>query len=96
MLYLPLPVSPNVVSAYCALYPDVSKICCINYYACSRTTENISATDWFFFMVLDIGTATIEAIPVGVRLLSGLMQATAVRAAGFGIVPLSSLAPAVK
>lgn len=47
-------------------------------------------------MILDIGTATIEAIPLGPRFLAGLMQAVAVRAAGFGIVPLASLAPAVK
>ncbi|KAK7036416.1 hypothetical protein VNI00_011613 [Paramarasmius palmivorus] len=53
-------------------------------------------TDWFFFMVLDIGTQAIDSIPVGTRLVSGLLQATAVRAAGFGIVPLAALAPAVK
>ncbi|EEB90594.1 hypothetical protein MPER_11175, partial [Moniliophthora perniciosa FA553] len=53
-------------------------------------------TDWFFFLVLDIGTAEYESIPVGIRLIVGLLQATAVRAAGFGIVPLAALAPAVK
>ena len=55
-----------------------------------------SATDWFFFLVLDIGNPAIESIPVGVRVLLGVLQATAVRAAGFGTVALSSLAPAVK
>ena len=63
----------------------------------SLTFNNLSSlTDWFFFLVLDIGTQAIEAIPVGVRVLLGLLQATAVRAAGFGSVPLSALAPAVK
>ncbi|KAJ4483537.1 cation transport protein-domain-containing protein [Lentinula aciculospora] len=56
----------------------------------------LNVTDWLSFMVLDIGTPAIEAIPVGVRLLIGVLQAVAVRAAGFGTVTLSALAPAVK
>lgn len=52
--------------------------------------------DWFFFLVLDIHNPSIAAIPTGVRVLDGLLQATAVRAAGFGIVTLADLAPAVK
>ena len=55
-----------------------------------------SVTDWFFFLVLDIGNPAIADIPVGVRVIIGLLQATAVRAAGFGTVALSALAPAVK
>jgi Trk-type K+ transport system membrane component len=55
-----------------------------------------SFTDWFFFMVLDIGNPAIERIPLGTRFADGLMQAVSVRAAGFGIVPLALLAPAVK
>lgn len=47
-------------------------------------------------MVLDLNTPAIEQIPVGVRLLDGLLQGIAVRAAGFGIVTLSALAPAVQ
>lgn len=57
---------------------------------------NPSATDWFFFLVLDIGNPAIEQIPLGVRFIIGLLQATAVRAAGFGTVTLSALAPAVQ
>ncbi|KAJ3972950.1 cation transport protein-domain-containing protein [Lentinula raphanica] len=56
----------------------------------------LNVTDWLSFMVLDIGTPAVEAIPVGVRLLIGVLQAVAVRAAGFGTVSLSALAPAVK
>ncbi|KAL0072467.1 hypothetical protein AAF712_000230 [Marasmius tenuissimus] len=56
----------------------------------------LTFTDWFFFMVLDIGTPAIEAIPLGTRFVIGLLQGVAVRAAGFGIVPLAALAPAVK
>ncbi|KAF8648539.1 hypothetical protein AX16_006243 [Volvariella volvacea WC 439] len=55
-----------------------------------------SGLDWLFFMILDIGNSVIESIPIGTRLLAGLMQGIAVRAAGFAIVPLASLAPAVK
>ena len=38
----------------------------------------------------------MNSIPVGVRFIIGLLQATAVRAAGFGTISLSTLAPAVK
>lgn len=53
-------------------------------------------TDWFFFMVLDIGNPTTEAIPLGTRFLVGLFQAIAVRAAGFSAVSVAQLAAAVK
>lgn len=53
-------------------------------------------TDWVSFMVLDIGNDVIEAIPVGTRIAIGLLQASAVRAAGFATVSISALAPAVK
>ncbi|KAJ7686542.1 cation transport protein-domain-containing protein [Mycena rosella] len=56
----------------------------------------LNLTDWFFFMVLDIGNPAIENIPLNVRFIIGLLQAIAVRAAGFGTVALSALAPAVK
>ncbi|KAK0212417.1 cation transport protein-domain-containing protein [Desarmillaria ectypa] len=56
----------------------------------------LNSTDWFFFMVLDIGTPAIEVIPLGTRFAIGLLQAIAVRAAGFATVTLSALAPAVK
>ena len=49
-----------------------------------------------FFLVLDIGNADIEALPIGVRMIDGLIQAAAVRAAGFATVVIAGLAPAVK
>ncbi|KAK0549140.1 hypothetical protein OC845_003256 [Tilletia horrida] len=55
----------------------------------------LNVTDWVAFLVLDIGNSVIEAIPVGQRVFDGLFQATAVRAAGFQIVGLLGLAPAV-
>jgi len=53
-------------------------------------------TDWVSFLVLDIGNPDISSIPLGTRFAIGLLQAAAVRAAGFGTVTLSALAPAVK
>jgi Trk-type K+ transport system membrane component len=52
--------------------------------------------DWFFFLLLDLGNKAIDSIPVGVRVIDGMLQAAAVRAAGFAIISLSALAPAVK
>ncbi|KAL7422889.1 hypothetical protein Q5752_002186 [Cryptotrichosporon argae] len=57
---------------------------------------SLTTIDWVSFLVLDIGTPAIESIPVGTRIAAGFLQSAAVRAAGFGIVPLASLAPAVK
>lgn len=47
-------------------------------------------------MTLDLWNPVIDAIPVGVRVLDGFFQATAVRAAGFSIVPLAVVAPGLK
>lgn len=55
-----------------------------------------SCTDWFFFLVLDIGNPEVSDIPVGTRIAIGLLQAIAVRAAGFSTITLAVLAPAVK
>ncbi|KAJ7647734.1 cation transport protein-domain-containing protein [Roridomyces roridus] len=56
----------------------------------------LNLTDWFFFMVLDIGNPAIDSIALHVRFIIGLLQAIAVRAAGFATVSLAALAPAVK
>lgn len=56
----------------------------------------LNATDWFFFLVLDLGNSAVTSIPIGVRIIDGLLQAVAVRAAGFSVVTLSDLVPAVK
>ena len=46
--------------------------------------------------MLDIGNEEIDQIPVGTRMADGMLQAFAVRAAGFATVTISGLAPAVK
>ncbi|KAH6913933.1 potassium transporter [Coprinopsis sp. MPI-PUGE-AT-0042] len=56
----------------------------------------LTMTDFIFYIILDIGNEALSMIPTGVRILDGFMQSIAVRAAGFAIVPLASLAPAVK
>ena len=43
-------------------------------------TSHVSLTDWAAFMILDIGIPEIEAIPTGVRVLLGVLQAVAVSA----------------
>jgi hypothetical protein len=44
----------------------------------------------------DLTNRDIMDIPVGTRIAAAFVQSAAVRAAGFAIVPLASLAPAVK
>ncbi|KAG8907173.1 low affinity potassium transporter [Tulasnella sp. 403] len=56
----------------------------------------LTFVEWGGFLLLDIGLPTIEAIPINQRVLAGLFQSIAVRASGFAIVSLVSLAPAVK
>jgi Trk-type K+ transport system membrane component len=55
-----------------------------------------SFTDWFFFLVLNIGIPAFDAVPVGRRFLLGLVQAVSVRFAGFQSIPISALAPAMQ
>ncbi|EIW80365.1 TrkH-domain-containing protein [Coniophora puteana RWD-64-598 SS2] len=56
----------------------------------------LNSVDWFCFMVLDIGNTVIDSIPLGTRFVAGLLQAAAVRMAGFTIITLSAVSPAVK
>ncbi|KAH9030360.1 TrkH-domain-containing protein [Lactarius pseudohatsudake] len=56
----------------------------------------LNFTDWFLFLVLNIGIPVFDAVPVGQRLLLGLVQAVSVRFAGFQSIAISSLAPALQ
>ena len=95
MFCVSLPVSSNMVFAHDRARTHVnlptspSTLLDLIYCLCRLT-------DWFFFLVLDIGNPVLDEIPVGVRVINGLIQATCVRAAGFAAVPLAALAPAVK
>ncbi|KAL4244289.1 TrkH Potassium Transport [Abortiporus biennis] len=52
-----------------------------------------TALEWIAFIVLDIGLDVTESLPAGTRAVAGLFQSFAVRASGFAIVSLSSIAP---
>jgi len=52
--------------------------------------------DWICFWLLDIGNPVLEAMSPGVRCIDGLFQALAVRTAGFAIVNLGQVAPALQ
>jgi len=54
----------------------------------------LNFTDWFFFLVLNIGIPAFDSVPVGQRVVLGLVQAVAVRFAGFQSIVISALAPA--
>lgn len=95
MLCIPFPGASNMVPSLCSLGPCVSTRCLLEIRRTSHYTI-FSLTDWFFFLVLDIGNSALEEIPLNLRVLLGLIQATAVRAAGFAAVPLAALAPGVK
>lgn len=58
--------------------------------------RNFSLVDWIGFLTLNIGNPVVEALPMGTRIFVGLLQAIAVRNAGFQVVPLAVVAPAVK
>jgi len=96
VFHIPISISPNLVSSHCGPWIEVRLVHCVKLYVKVLTSSFSSVTDWFFFMVLDIGNSAFDAIPLGTRFAIGLLQACAVRAAGFGTVAISTLAPAVK
>ncbi|CDU22329.1 related to potassium transporter TRK-1 [Sporisorium scitamineum] len=55
-----------------------------------------NSIDWLAFLILDIGNPVIERITLSIRVFDGLFQSIAVRAAGFTVVSLLALAPAVQ
>lgn len=46
--------------------------------------------------MFNIGNSVVEAVPTGTRVFIGLLQAISVRNAGFQVVPLAAVAPALK
>jgi len=94
MFYLSFPFASNLVPCY---DPGHLEVCEIHrsLYEWILNWQH-SFTDWFSFMVLDIGNPDVDSIPLGTRFIAGLLQAIAVRAGGFNIVPLAGISPAVK
>lgn len=56
----------------------------------------INTIDWVAFEVLNIGNPVVEDMPVSDRVIAGWFQAVAVRAAGFAVVSIAKLYPAVQ
>ena len=56
----------------------------------------LNAIDLIFFIILDLNDSTVTMLPAGIRVLDGLFQAISTRTAGFSVVSLSSLHPAIQ
>lgn len=56
----------------------------------------LNATDLILFIILDLNSSYLSSIPTGFRVLDGLFQAFSTRTAGFSVIDLSQLHPAVQ
>ncbi|KAJ5919595.1 hypothetical protein N7454_009430 [Penicillium verhagenii] len=56
----------------------------------------LNCIDVIFFIILDLNDSAVTQFPPGIRVLDGFFQAAATRTAGFGIVSLSDLHPAIQ
>ncbi|KAK8239037.1 cation transport protein-domain-containing protein [Phyllosticta capitalensis] len=56
----------------------------------------LNGIDLIFFVILDIHDETVTALPAGYRVLGGLFQAASTRTAGFAVVNIADLHPAVQ
>ncbi|KAJ5398459.1 hypothetical protein N7465_008948 [Penicillium sp. CMV-2018d] len=56
----------------------------------------LNGIDMIFFVILDLNDSAVTALPPGIRVVDGFFQAAATRTAGFGIISLSELHPAIQ
>ncbi|KAF2111226.1 high affinity potassium transport protein [Lophiotrema nucula] len=56
----------------------------------------LNGIDLIFFVILDLKDPTVTSLPPGFRFLDGLFQAAATRTAGFAVVNLADLHPAIQ
>lgn len=56
----------------------------------------LNATDLVLYIILDLDSDYFQAIPTGYRVLDGLFQAFSTRTAGFTVIDLAELHPAVQ
>lgn len=56
----------------------------------------LNGVDLVFFIILDLGTGPVSELPLDIRFLDGWFQAASTRTAGFGVVNLGALHPAVQ
>jgi Trk-type K+ transport system membrane component len=56
----------------------------------------LNGVDLVFFIILDLGVGPVSELPLDIRFLDGWFQAASTRTAGFGVVNLGALHPAVQ
>ena len=56
----------------------------------------LNGLDLLFFIILDLNDPAVTHLPSGLRVLNGLFQAASTRTAGFSVVSLAELHPAVQ
>ncbi|KEF63467.1 uncharacterized protein A1O9_01445 [Exophiala aquamarina CBS 119918] len=56
----------------------------------------LNGVDLIFFIILDLNDPTVTQLPGGIRFLDGLFQAASTRTAGFSVVNLAELHPAIQ
>ncbi|KAF1928388.1 high affinity potassium transport protein [Didymella exigua CBS 183.55] len=56
----------------------------------------LNAIDLIFFIILDLNDPTVTVLPPAFRFLDGLFQAAATRTAGFAVVNIAELHPAIQ
>lgn len=56
----------------------------------------LNGIDLIFFIILDINDAAVTTLAPGIRVLDGLFQAACTRTAGFSVIELSDLHPAIQ
>ncbi|PQE28534.1 putative potassium transport 1 protein [Rutstroemia sp. NJR-2017a WRK4] len=56
----------------------------------------LNGLDLLFFIILDLGNTIVTQLPVNIRVLDGWFQAASTRTAGFGVVNLAELHPAIQ
>lgn len=56
----------------------------------------LNGIDLIFYIILDLQDPTVTSVPGGYQFLDGLFQAASTRTAGFGVVNLANLHPAIQ
>ncbi len=56
----------------------------------------LNGLDLIFFIILDLNDPAVTSIPGGIRFVDGLFQASSTRTAGFSVVNLAQLHPAIQ
>jgi potassium uptake Trk family protein len=56
----------------------------------------LNGLDLIFFIILDLNDPVVTSLPPGIRVLDGLFQASSTRTAGFSVVNLQELHPAIQ